>query len=232
MRVTRDDIAAFTVEFESEEELREEHRVNLANGGLRLPTAEKVALHAGLEVTLRGPWGATAGVKGTVVAALPDGVALAVSAGDDLLDRLLARESGEDERSGTSWDRMRSLTQMEKLLLAVKAERSERAVLLQDNDPRVLLSLLRNPRITVEEVSRLTRSSFLNYQIAEVITKTAPWMASLDVRLGLVNNPRTPPAFALRILPTLPVADVRNIARGGTSMALKQAALKQLQGKT
>ena len=231
MRVTRDDIAAFTVEFESEEELREEHRVNLANGGLRLPTAEKVALHSGLDVTLRGPWGATAGVQGTVVAALPDGVALAVSAGDDLLDRLLARESGEEERSGTSWDRMRSLTQMEKLLLAVKAERSERAVLLQDNDPRVLLSLLRNPRITVEEVSRLTRSSFLNYQIAEVITKTAPWMASLDVRLGLVNNPKTPPAFALRILPTLPVADVRNIARGGTSMALKQAALKQLQGK-
>ena len=231
MRVTRDDIAAFTVEFESEEELREEHRVNLANGGLRLPTPEKLAPFTNLEVTLRGPWGATAGVKGTVVAALPDGVALAVSAGDDLLDRLLARESGEEERSGTSWDRMRSLTQMEKLLLAVKAERSERAVLLQDNDPRVLLSLLRNPRITVEEVSRLTRSSFLNYQIAEVITKTAPWMASLDVRLGLVNNPRTPPAFALRILPTLPVADVRNIARGGTSMALKQAALKQLQGK-
>jgi hypothetical protein len=56
-------------------------------------------------------------------------------------------------------------------------------------------------------------------------------MASLDVRLGLVHNPKTPPAFALRILPTLPDADVRAIARGGTSMALKQAALRRLQGK-
>jgi hypothetical protein len=236
MRVTREAVGAFTAEFENEEELREEHRLNLANGGLRLPTAEKVALHASLEVTLRGPWGAETKVKATVVALLPDGVALAVTSADDLLERLLAREEPkeeeeEEENSQNAWDRLRSLSQMEKLLLSVKAERSERAVLLQDNDPRVLLSLLRNPRITVEEVARLAKSSFLNFQIADVIVKTAQWMGSLDVRLGLVNNPKTPQAFALRILPTLPVADVRNIARGGTSMALKQAALKQLQGK-
>jgi hypothetical protein len=56
-------------------------------------------------------------------------------------------------------------------------------------------------------------------------------MGSLDVRLGLVQNPKTPQAFALRILPTLPDNDVRAIARAGTSMALKQAALRRLQSK-
>ncbi|HEX9459731.1 MAG TPA: hypothetical protein VGA84_11330 [Thermoanaerobaculia bacterium] len=58
MNVTRTASAAFTAEFESEEELREEHRTNLSMGGLLLVTAETVALNATLLVTLRGPWAA------------------------------------------------------------------------------------------------------------------------------------------------------------------------------
>lgn len=214
--------------FETEDELREEHRVNLANGGLRIPTEERIAPHTPLEITLRGPHGAEVSVTGMAVAALPDGVAAAITAdGEELLRRLLEKS----EAPQNAWDRMRALSQMEKILLAVKADRSERALLLQDNDPRVLLSILRNPRLTVDEVARVAKSSFLNYQIAEVIMKTAQWMASVDVRLALIHNAKTPPAFALRILPTLPVTEVRNIARAGTSMALKQAALRMLQGK-
>jgi hypothetical protein len=229
MKVERTSDAAFTAEFENEQELREEHRLNLSQGALRLPTSETVPLHATLLITLRGPGGGEASVRATVVVALADGIALAVDGnGDEVLQRLLRVA---EDKNQNAWDRIRALSQMEKILLAVKAERSERALFLQDNDPRVLLSLLRNPRLTVEEVARLAKSSFLTYQIADVIVKAAQWMSSLDVRLGLVHNPKTPPAFALRILPTLPDADVRAIARGGTSMALKQAALRRLQGK-
>ncbi|HEV7764523.1 MAG TPA: hypothetical protein VGQ76_05940 [Thermoanaerobaculia bacterium] len=239
MKITRTTAAAFTVELESEEELRNEHRVNLAHSALRLPTNESIALNTTLLVTLVGPWGGEAFARATVVATLPDGLALALDGDpEDQLRRLLAKpapapvvEESEEEKRQNAWDRMRGLSQMEKILLAVKAERSERAMLLQDNDPRVLLSLLRNPRITVDEVARLAKSSFLNFQIAEVIMKTTQWMASLDVRLGLIHNPKTPQAFGLRILPTLPDQDVRAIARAGTNMALKQAALRQLQGK-
>jgi len=238
MNVTRTAAVAFTVAFESEEELREEHRVNLAHGALRLPTTETVALHTTLLVTLRGPWGGEAFARATAVALLPDGIALALDGDpDEQLARLLARatdaevDDDSQEKRQNAWDRMRGLSQMEKLLLAVKAERSERALLLQDNDPRVLLSLLRNPRLTVDEVARLAKSSFLNFQIADVIVKTTQWMSSLDVRLGLIRNPKTPPAMALQILPTLPETEIRSIARAGTNMALKQAALRRLQGK-
>lgn len=249
MKVTRTASEAFAAEFESEQELRDEHRTNLSVGALRLPTTERVALHTTLLVTLRGPWGGEASVRATVVAELPDGIALALEgdAGRNFL-RLLERVAVDPpqtaavdneaaplddtpEKNRNAWDRIRALSQMEKLLLAVKAERSERALLLQDNDPRVLLSLLRNPRVTVDEVARLAKSSFLNYQIADVIVKTGQWMGNLDVRLGLIQNPKTPPAFALRILPTLPESEIRAIARAGTNMALKQAALRRLQGK-
>jgi hypothetical protein len=233
MKVERTAGAAFTVTFESEEELREEHRLNLAHGALRLATAESVPLYTTLLVTLRGPQGGEAHVRANTVAQLPDGIALSVDGdADELLQRLLptANES-DDEKKQNTWDRIRSLPQMQKLLLAVKAERSERALLLQDNDPRVLLSLLRNPRLTVDEVARMAKSSFLNFQIADVIMKTSQWSANLDVRLALIHNPKTPQALALRILPTLPETDIRSIARAGTNMALKQAALRRLQGK-
>lgn len=238
MRVERTGTAAFTATFESEDELQAEHRTNLSMGALRLPTGEDVPLHATLLVTLRGPSGAEAYTKATVVAQLADGLALAIEGDPDERLARLATKAEEaiaeepEEKRENAWDRMRSLTQMEKILLAVKADRAERALLLQDNDPRVLLSLLRNPRLTVDEVARLAKSSFLNYQIAEVIMKSTQWMSSLDVRTGLVHNPKTPPAFALRILPTLPDAEVRAIARGGTNMQLKQAAIRKLQGKS
>lgn len=235
MNVTRTAPTAYTVAFESEDELREEHRANLSVGGLRLLTAEPAAFNSVIAVTLRGPWGGEATARGTVVGSLPGGIALALDGdAEERLARLLERvatvevEQAPEKRENV-WDHIRGLSQMEKILLAAKADRTERAMLLQDNDPRVLLSVLRNPRLTVEEVARIAKSSFLNMQIAEVIVKTAQWMASLDVRLALIHNARTPPAFALRILPTLPENDVRAIARAGTNMALKTAALRQLQ---
>ncbi len=117
------------------------------------------------------------------------------------------------------------------MLLAPKADRVTRALLVQDSDPQVLFALLKNPRLSIDEVVRIAKSSFLSFQAAELILKTSPWMSNLDVRVALIQNPRTPVPFALRILPTLPDAEVRAIARGGaTSMALRQAALKRVTG--
>jgi len=145
----------FVLEFESGEELREEHRTSLAHGGLRLPAVEKPALFSKVEVTLRGPLGAEVAVAGTVVAPLPDGVALAFEGnGDAILEALLAAPpTGREpeEKDGSNWDRLRGLSRTEKLLLAPKADRTERLVLVQDNDPQVLYSLLNNPRISVDE---------------------------------------------------------------------------------
>lgn len=246
MKIQRTASAAFTVEFENEQELKDEHRDNLSIGAFRLPTEESVGLNTLLLLTLRGPWGGELFMQGRVVASLPDGIALAIEGNAvEILARLLVKpveEASETpdaevdgsesaEKNQNTWDRVRGLSQMQKILLAAKADRSERALLIQDNDPRVLLSVLRNPRLTVEEVARIAKSSFLTYQVAEVIMNTGQWMSNLDVRLALIRNPKTPQAFGLRILPSLPESEVKAIARGGMNMALKQAALKRLQGK-
>jgi hypothetical protein len=122
---------------------------------------------------------------------------------------------------------VRNLSRVEKLLLAPKADRSERTVLLQDNDAQVLYSLLKNPRITNEEVIRIARSPLLAAASADLIAKTATWASNSEVRSALVHNPRTPTPLALKLLPTLPEPDIRQIAKSSAvSQALKQAALR------
>ena len=247
MRTVRTGPQAFTVEFESEEELAAEARVNLSAGGLRLPTAEKLAIFARVSLVLRLEGGGEATATATVVASLPDGFALAVDGdtaplvealraapdvpGEEVVDEVAGDEEAGDSRQQSVWDRLRSLSRMEKLLLAAKADRVERAILAQDSDPQVLYSILKNPRLTADEVIRIAKSPFLTFQTAETIMKSTQWLSNLEVRVALVHNAKTPPAFAMRLLHTLPESEVRTISRGAaTSMALKVAALKKLQG--
>ena len=234
MRVEERGERAFRIEFESEEELRAEERAHLAVGGLLLPTAKSLPPDTALTLALQVAGGAPVETAARVVAALPGALALHLE-GDPaaLVAALLAPrpETASTEPEGSLWERMRKLTPPQKMLLAPKADRMERALLVQDSDPQVLFSLLKNPRLTLDEVVRIAKSSFLSFQAAELILKTQPWIANLDIRLALMHNPKFPIPFALRLLPTLPDSEVRQIAKGAaTSMALKQAALKRIQG--
>jgi len=137
----------------------------------------------------------------------------------------------EGDASGSLWEALRALSPPQKIQLAPKADRMTRAILVQESDPQVLFALLRNPRLSIDEVVRIAKSSFLTFQAAELILKTSPWFSNLDVRLALIHNAKVPLPFALRILPTLPDAEIRRIAKGSaTSMALKQAALRRVTG--
>lgn len=239
MRALRTGPGAYTVEFEEEATLRAEYQANLSVGGLRLPSDEVLEPFALVTITLRLVGGGEATIPARVVGVLPGALALALEgAPGDLLERLLAapaaaepEDDDSDEPAGTLWERLRALNRNQRIFLAAKANRSERALLLQDNDAQVLFSLLKNPRLSLDEVVRVAKSSFLSFQMVELILKTSQWIANLDVRLALVHNPKTPVPFALRLLPTLPDSEVRLIAKGAaTSMALKQAALRRVQG--
>lgn len=246
MRVERTGPQAFDLEFADEAELRAEERANLAVGGLFLRTTEPLPPFTRVTVRLRvdGREGvvAQAQVVGTPAGGLalhlegdPAGLVAAILAARPRPPVEPAPGEGNEEEDSTEtstlWERLRALTPPQKILLAPRADRVTRALLLQDSDPQVLFALLRNPRLTLDEVVRAAKSSFLSFQAVELILKTGPWMANLDVRLALVHNPKTPLPFALRILPTLPDHEVRAIAKGAaTSMALKQAALRRVQG--
>jgi hypothetical protein len=239
MRVEATGPGSFAVEWEGLEDLRAEQGANLAAGGLLLRPAPPLAPFTTVVLALRIAGGGAVEARAQVVGAPAGALALHLE-GDPAallaaLEAAAASPSGEEgaapAEAGSLWERLRALTPPQKILLAPKADRVTRALLVQDSDPQVLFALLKNPRLSIDEVVRIAKSSFLSFQAAELILKTSPWMSNLDVRVALIQNAKTPVPFALRILPTLPDSEVRAIAKGAaTSMALRQAAIKRITG--
>ncbi len=232
MKVTAGASEHFVVEFESEQELQSEYENNISVGGLLIPCAADIQAFAKIQLTLKLIEGGEANVSGMVVRVMESGFAVTIDARPEailstLLTKPEVKETGQTESN--NWDRVRNLSRIEKLLLAPKADRSERTVLLQDNDAQVLYSLLKNPRITTEEVIRIARSPLLATATADLIAKSTLWASNSEVRSALVHNPRTPTPLALKLLPTLTEPDIRQIAKSSAvSQALKQAALRMV----
>lgn len=232
MKVTKESIESFTVEFESDEELRHEFEANLSAGGLFLSSTERPDEMSTIQLNLRLSEGGSFATGATVVRLFEGGFAVSIDANpQEILASLRASPDAKEEpaagKPASVWDRIRAMTYAEKIILAAKADRSERAVLIQDNDPQLLYYLLKNPRITTEEVLRIARMTSISAAVADQIAKTTQWSANQEIRSALVNNPRTPTALALKLLPTLPEPEIRHIAKSaGVSQALKQAALR------
>lgn len=97
----------------------------------------------------------------------------------------------------------RVLTLGERKALARGRDRFMLDRLLRDPHPQVIRNILGNPRITEDDVVRLAarRPTFPDVQ-AE-IAKSPRWGVRQRVRLALVQNPFTPPAISVPLLPLL-----------------------------
>jgi PilZ domain-containing protein len=232
LKVTEIASEHFSIEFENEDEFKAEYDNNISAGGLFFQTSSQLPEFTSLQLTLKLSEGGKMTVPATVVRSMGGALAVSLQQPPELIWSTLTAKISENNQDTSrveqnSWDKIRNLSRIEKLLLAPKADRSERQVLIQDNDAQVLFSLLKNPRITTEEVIRIARSPLLSSLAAELIAKTTIWASNSEIRAALVHNPRTPTPLAIKLLPTLPEPEIRQIAKtGGVSQALKQAALR------
>jgi hypothetical protein len=222
----------FLLEFDNEVELKAEYDNNISAGGLFFQTAAQLTEFTPIQLTLKLSGGGQMTIAATVVRAMGGALAVSIETKAAVIWTTLTARIAEESQSAprsevNSWDKIRNLSRVEKLLLAPKADRSERQVLLQDNDAQVIFSLLKNPRISTEEVLRIARSPMLSSIAAELISKTTIWASNSEIRAALVHNARTPTPLALKLLPTLPEPDIRQIAKSSAvSQTLKQAALR------
>ncbi|UCF02517.1 MAG: hypothetical protein JSV14_02335, partial [Deltaproteobacteria bacterium] len=69
----------------------------------------------------------------------------------------------------------------------------------------------------------------------EILRKVAvnrQWMKNYQVRLGLVNNPKTPLPVGLKVIGTLMVADLKRLSKNkGVSSVLSSAAQRFIMRK-
>lgn len=101
----------------------------------------------------------------------------------------------------------------EKLDLARKANKEARSILMRDTNRLVQLAVIASPKITESEVLLIAGNRQINDDVLRHIATNKEWMKNYQIKLSLVNNPKTPLAIALRQIPYLKQRDLALIAK-------------------
>jgi hypothetical protein len=117
-------------------------------------------------------------------------------------------ETATAEVGKSLFDQIRSLTVTERVALALKADLMERRILMQENNSKINEFLLRNVRITEQEVAFMARNAAIPMQNLLAIAGNRPWMNHDMIRGAILTNPRTPAAMVMDMIPTLSPQDL------------------------
>jgi hypothetical protein len=121
-----------------------------------------------------------------------------------------AAESQEDE--GTVTQRIARLGVAQRITLAMKGSREERAVLIRDANKIVAAAVLSSPKITETEIESIAKMASVSEDVLRIISNTRSWMKRYGVMAALARNPKTPIAISMNLLPRLTEKDVRSIS--------------------
>ena len=106
-------------------------------------------------------------------------------------------------------ERLRGLTLAEQVKKAHSPDPAERMALERMYGKAVWEALLRNPRLTAPEVSRIARMGSLPRPMIEVIVGNGSWLQVAEVRRALLSNPRLGTDQILRVLRLMPKHELK-----------------------
>jgi hypothetical protein len=125
---------------------------------------------------------------------------------------------------------LQAMTVPQRLKLAMKGSREQRAVLVRDNNRMIAAAVLSSPKLSETEVEAFARMANVSEDVLRTISMNRSWMRRLAVAAALVKNPKTPPAISLHLLPRMNQRDVKNLATDrNVPEALRLNAKKMIQ---
>jgi hypothetical protein len=163
------------------------------------------------------------------IAAVVPGVGVAVMF-DGVPTVLTELAEGDKGATGPLSERLKAMSQQEKMQLALSGSRDERMALLRDNNKMLHVFVLKNPRIGLDEIQAAAKSPNVSPDALKMIAEHREWSGNPTVCTALVRNPRTPMPLAMKLIDRVPVADLRMIAKGGARDQIVNAARKKIAG--
>ena len=113
----------------------------------------------------------------------------------------------------------RELTVGERKSLARSPNRRSFDKLLGDPHPLVIRQLLENPRLTEDDVVRMTARRPARLEVLEAVAQHGRWLSRPRVRLSMLFNPGAPPAITMPLLAVCTrneLSEVRNHSESPT----------------
>src|SRR4051794_17098679 len=118
----------------------------------------------------------------------------------------------------------------EKIRLATLGNAYCRSNLIRDSNKMVAMAVIRSPLITDSEVIRAAGNRQVCEDVIRYIANQRDFVKLYQVKLSLVNNPKCPLAFSLRLINLLRAEDCKTVARSkNIPSALAIAARKLVQ---
>jgi len=149
---------------------------------------------------------------------------------DEELNDLIAQEESFDSDRFNICQAIAHMTAGEKIKLAHTGDRSVRNLLIKDNNRVVATSVLKNPKLTEQEVVMTVSSTSVSEDIIREIANTRKWMKSYKVKVAMLFNPHTPLSFSLKIVDYLRDRELKQLAKSkGVPGALIHAAERKLK---
>lgn len=158
--------------------------------------------------------------------AMVDDVLAAIERGE--LSAIAGQEGQHVTRMEAS---LSGLSVSQKIRVATLGNSNQRAVLVRDSNKLVVMAVLKSPGIGDSEIIRFSKARSLPEEAVRYIAHRREWTKLYQIKLNLVNNPRTPMQDALQFLNHLRPNDVRMLESSRDVPRAIVSAARQLRTK-
>jgi regulator of extracellular matrix RemA (YlzA/DUF370 family) len=101
----------------------------------------------------------------------------------------------------------------DRVKLGMKGDREARSILIRDSNKIVASAVIHNPRITDQEVEKISAMRTVSDEVLRLIAINRAWSRSYAIIHNLARNSRTPIATAMSILPRLHAKDLKALSQ-------------------
>jgi hypothetical protein len=123
--------------------------------------------------------------------------------------------------------RLAAMTPSQKIRRAQLGSAAERLILVRDTNRLVSSAVVRSPSLQEPEVVRITASRQVGEDVLRIIAMDREWTRSHQIKLNLVQNPRTPFAFAAKLIPHLREHELKALSKSKNVTGSVVAAARQ-----
>jgi regulator of extracellular matrix RemA (YlzA/DUF370 family) len=121
----------------------------------------------------------------------------------------------------------------DRMKLAMKGDREARSILIRDSNKVVCSAVVKNPRVTEQEVENIASMRTVADEVLRLIALNRSWARSYPIIHNLARNPRTPIPTVMNILPRIRTKDLTNLAQNrNVSEAVRRQAYRLEQARS
>lgn len=118
----------------------------------------------------------------------------------------------ENEDSQSTLQRIAAMTVAQRIGVAMKGSREERAILIRDPNKIVAVAVLGSPKMTETEIEGIAKMASISDEILRMIANNRAWTKRYGIIAALARNPKTPVAISMNLLARLTEKDLRSIS--------------------